>query len=1550
MRKSRSVVLLLISLLLLFQSFAWIPLTNAQPQNRKDLETFMHEISFDNVFANIKFFSSLRSRFTGYPGFYQAASYIKQKFQEYGLKPFQGNLTQKFNLTVPIDDGSYVEFSGTEGNRIRIPAYALFPNGVVTSNTPPGGLTGELVYVHKGSLSDFNGVQIQDKIVLMDWDSGRNWLNAAKLGAKALIYVSSNENLTNVETDDKVVISPIYFPRVYVNSTYKNELIELAKDHKPITVVSNLHWKNVEVENIFGVIPGSGGTNEWLVIGAHYDSFSVLPALAPGANDAIGISILLELARVLSKPDNQPMPSILFIALPGHYQALAGSREFVDKYFFKEDRVTPVSDFQPFVNVFIDLYSDTNLVAPFAMGDFWNKWMDQDGRYTALGDALLNTYPKIVMTELKSFKLGVLNFTGAASTGGVTGQVAAIAGISGQLGLAWQSSWQQVVPIRVTYDSEPFSMAGPVAFTFSNPFTYKPYLKTPSDTLDKVYMENVISQSCYVISSIYLISRVSSLRDLVGKPWSAISPQRRGTTGANLFYGVCDMVVQIVEYNATSPILYTPIPNALVVVWASSYMGSSTKEDPTCWIIGTADRNGILEVRGWTNDISGAWPEVEGWVINYTTGRILFAPDNTGLYSLGKGPIRIYNPIEGLGNPIKVTSFRVGGTITLFDLIDPTAFGSTYVTGKHLTEVQDPTLLTVQPVPTAQSSAVTITLNNFYTHANPITGGYFLDLRAGAASFFLNSYEPYEVVIRTGKAQSISVVLANQSEPLELFGLGKGLMVSNQQDVFLSAFDIGSQLYILNTARLEVANVSKLLNPITRDYQSLAKIYFDKYRTFLSNNTYSRAWSSIMETWLLQVEEYIQVRSLYSDMTNVAVFSFFLFVVFGYVSERLLVSFIDSTKRLIFVASMASSTLLVLVLLNPAISLSSNLFGVLLGLTSLILALPAIAILFSRLREYAVLLRARTLGVHYSEVNKTAAFLISLSVGVQNARKRWFRTALALTSITLVSFSLLSLTSFNVVFSPSSVGRSGMKVAYSGVFIKGLAYAPLDTRIVDFLKGLVSKEDSVIARAWYYPELVSQGRAAPVARNFIVSGPKGFGFVDGVVGLEVNELPQVKAASTGWFEEGDSLAILIPYSIANATGLKEGDIATFNGLNLIVRGIFNESMLNSYVDLSQERFSPVDTNAYYFDPYTTQHQDWSRVIIMPYRFVISLSGSALREIVVVTKDNKTINEIKDVLSMSRSISNLQVFVAYSSSITSTNKTFTGTVFQATKATYFEAFGFSTEIFLLIIGGLIILNHMIGNVSERKSEIKSLNSVGASPLHIEGLFLSESIVYAVIGAGVGYLLALLVLKIISTFSLIPNFQPNYSGTFMLLSLVIILLTTILSSLYPARLASTLAIPSLKRKWELDTKPSGANWMVPYPFFTNSMEEALAVIAYIHEYFTARTVEGAGNFLVQEVRCNFDGTNAELHAIVFLPPYDVGVSQEVSLYTKFDEVTRKYFFNALLIHKTGIYSSWVAAVPSFVDEIRKQLLNWRGLSDKEKHKYIDLGKKLMGGDSK
>ena len=74
-----------------------------------------------------------------------------------------------------------------DGTPFRI--YPLWPNHVATPTVPSAGIQGNLIYVGDGELERFDGKTVENSIVLMDFNSADNWLEAGMLGAVAVIFV-----------------------------------------------------------------------------------------------------------------------------------------------------------------------------------------------------------------------------------------------------------------------------------------------------------------------------------------------------------------------------------------------------------------------------------------------------------------------------------------------------------------------------------------------------------------------------------------------------------------------------------------------------------------------------------------------------------------------------------------------------------------------------------------------------------------------------------------------------------------------------------------------------------------------------------------------------------------------------------------------------------------------------------------------------------------------------------------------------------------------------------------------------------------------------------------------------------------------------------------------------------------------------------------------------------------------------------------------------------------------------------------------------------------
>ena len=110
-----------------------------------------------------------------------------------------------------------------------------------------------------------------------------------------------------------------------------------ARTHVEIEVTNKLIPGPIAVYNTVGEIPGSEKPDEFVVVGAHLDSWD----LAQGTTDnGTGTSIVLETARALAKSGIRPKRTIRFVLFSGEEQGLHGSRAYVKQHKDEMERTS----------------------------------------------------------------------------------------------------------------------------------------------------------------------------------------------------------------------------------------------------------------------------------------------------------------------------------------------------------------------------------------------------------------------------------------------------------------------------------------------------------------------------------------------------------------------------------------------------------------------------------------------------------------------------------------------------------------------------------------------------------------------------------------------------------------------------------------------------------------------------------------------------------------------------------------------------------------------------------------------------------------------------------------------------------------------------------------------------------------------------------------------------------------------------------------------------------------------------------------------------------
>ena len=265
----------ILSLLLLFYISSSLLLFTSNPS---PMNNVLKEIE-----ANYRKLVSFNTRFTGYPEYYEAVEYVSNYFKSLGLKV----ILQPFKVVIPYDNGSYILNLNT-GEKVKV--YALLPNLVQTSS---GAYSGKIIYLT--NLREISPSEVKGNIILIDYNSRKLWLELASMGAKAVIFLEPSKTYFR-ESLTKFVPVPLKFPRAYVTQKDSQKLITWSRRGDKVKLVIKMAFKEVTAYNIIGVLEGKNN-REIIAVSSHLDSWSPVPAKAPGVDSAISTSVLLTLAK-----------------------------------------------------------------------------------------------------------------------------------------------------------------------------------------------------------------------------------------------------------------------------------------------------------------------------------------------------------------------------------------------------------------------------------------------------------------------------------------------------------------------------------------------------------------------------------------------------------------------------------------------------------------------------------------------------------------------------------------------------------------------------------------------------------------------------------------------------------------------------------------------------------------------------------------------------------------------------------------------------------------------------------------------------------------------------------------------------------------------------------------------------------------------------------------------------------------------------------------------------------------------------------------------------
>lgn len=1058
------------------------------------------------------------------------------------------------------------------------------------------------------------------------------------------------------------------------------------------------------------------------------------------------------------------------------------------------------------------------------------------------------------------------------------------------------------LPGDFAFDHEAVTLAGGPGVGLITSQDARILWDTPSDTLENVNFENLKLQLEFFSCFIPVLCSRKDIR----------FPQVRGFKRTQFNFGYSQLGGRVVEFDArVNYIPDKPVTGSLAVIRHPR----KTLMGVRCLRVKLTDRNGKFLFDGLKplTASSEKTPHlIEGYKIS-EDGNIIYAVDR-GISGAGSYPVEV--PVVSSYQEVLVVIFPCK-TYGIYDLVDPQDF----------------------------SLFKNVFIYDGETNSEPNNYGYSfpfeIDEKENVGVIFSSPEKKIKVVMGGIIGANRFLLLNSTKKNPE----GEGYRLSpQQQNIFETSYKALKDIFLLNDVRIKKLNkhriINKEVNSLHQQTLKLISLAEKKKR----EKRYDEFFSLSRRGLGYEICVYPQVKQTADDVVKGVLFYLAMLIPFCYFLERLLFSFRNLQKQLLTTAIIFLIFFGIFRYVHPAFEITLNPSFVLLAFLILSLSLLVIFLIFGKFEEQIRKLRGEEIETHKADIGRLNIASVAFSLGISNMRRRKGRTLLTCITLILLTFTVLSFTSVITGVKTNIIPVEG-KALYNGIVIRtGGWEPPISDETFRCLSEEFSRKATVVLRCWHIIDLKRQKEEGKVIYIPIVNPENNLVYqIKGIQGLDYNEKFVTgidKSIIKGeWFSKEGGNECLLPRRIADFLKVSCGDKILYSGVELKVKGIYDEEEYRKFTDLDKEILTPVDwvlmkgelsqhlrktRGEILFTEYKHLHPD---EIIVVSNYILTKIGGVPRSVAISFPDGDSTKEALESLRK-RIIFNIYAGID-------------GKLYRFSSLLSTSLLGLSDLIIPILIAALIVLNTMLSSVYERKKEIGIFSSLGLSPSHIATLFIAEASVYAIIGAISGYLIAQSIVKIIVTFNLLPGLYLNYSSLSAVASTSIVMAVVFLSSLYPARKASEIASPAIERTWHLPPPEKESSWEILLPFSLTG-KETEAFLNFIKEWLESFEEYSLGDLITENVqKTKFPSSYGDTLEVSFkswLAPFDLGVSQIVKVQFIPTALEKVYDIKLYIERLSGEISDWKRTNKRFISLLRKQFLLWRTLSPKIKERYL------------
>lgn len=1552
----------------------------------------------EDLHSHITSLSSFASRYTGTAGARQSADYIENTFQELGFETDR----YPFLVTVRQFGKSSLQLGDTE--------YPLTPfkYNAITPEATDGSITGPLYYLGTGSLKELDHKKINGAIVLLDFHSGISWTNIASFGAKAIIYLHDNSPDPNYFFEEKQELTPIQLPCFWMRTSQARQLFgpldaySTEKLREQITITADVRWQQISSDNVYAVVPGSDDKlkSELIILEAFYDNKAFIPGLAPGADEAVSIATLLNLAA--SFKDKPPARTVILAATSGHDQTLAGMRDLI--WSINANSREMRTDQRDLMKTLKHIKAQKKTLKDISFPLAEDKKRD---------DIIKAAVSHSLSLKIDTLSRQLMDLRLQQKSADNHKQIQQLAKERFSLKrLSWAEDFHQL-PAEETRLLK--SLLNPAIEELNRrEFSGRAHLATLKKALQ--FRQLVREYDLQAIISLHLSGHGSGIGGFHRGWLYKLKPTINRT-------GIYSELSDILERSASSgqfgkaKYIDSLRPSRLrswdswfldkpflggEVSSIAGHLGltlATTGDGRTSWGTpwDTAER---LDWQ-WVNDqaklvkalINGVCSAPK--IHNGNLPRDGFSTVRGLANLLLQGELFANYPAQGTtllayqGNGLFHTTIDSNGEFIFKGIADKkNVLDKLIIEGYRFDEDSGSVLWAIDKKSTGKNNyRLKMIRNNMKTdlimfnaqettifnlleprNLNHMTKLKLFDGRRDApphhfwysridtrSSTFSSIYTDPGTRLKLTLSDTVltnKFILSNGSKDAPM---GTGYLVDSHPAITNTALRAAQDAWSLILPRVKNLEEHGIFDHKINELKRRGVETLQASQVNLDNNIYSVFEEKAAESLALAARVYLQVEKTQKDILFGVLFYIALFVPFAFTMERFLFSYANIYKRIAAFTGILVVLIAIIYQVHPAFRLAYSPMVVVLAFFIIGLSFMVSLIIFFRFEEEMLLLQRRASHKRPAEISHWKAFVAAFFLGVSNLRRRKLRTILTCVTLVILTFTIMS---FTTIKSSQKHNRLffNSQVPYKGLMLKKVNWQSLPDQATDILVSHLQAVSTPAPRVWLEAPEPTRTVQVPLRTD------KEEISIHGLIGLSPaeNEVTGIGRLLTSgrWMMPDEKHVIILEENSAKELGVNANgnDHVFLYGEPFTVIGTFAAKTFDQVLDLDGEPLTPVTfpdeagTDLSEVEQEAMESGDDVRTFQSRYQHIPALEtaiipastlmamGGNLKNIAIRPDAGKDIGELADQLTDRFS---LAIFAGSDDGVWLYNLSDT-----------LQYSGVPNIIIPLLISTLIVLNTMISSVYERKSEIGVYTSVGLAPSHVSFLFIAEAVSLAVISVVLGYLLAQVSAALFAATPYWSGITVNYSSLSGVAAMILVIGVVLLSVIYPSRVAANIAIPDVNRTFALP-KAVDDRIQVILPFFMKYSEHE-SIGGFIYNYFSSHQDVSHGIFSTGEVEVVFACETVEEVSVLaggkepqccqhittkmWLAPFDFGIMQQVDIqFCPAPGMAQYLEIKATITRQAGEAGVWHRLNNTFLHALRKQLLIWRSIDD-ETHRLL------------